>query len=551
MSISILRIYLFNMRINIIIIFCTIISQFSLGQKIIPPRESSIDILYNKKVKQKRFNGINYELVTGRNKINNTLFKGLSINNQFINITDSYFFYEVIKREGVKLSYNNYLLNNEIELYKCKTVITDTLLSSIQFSNFTTNSWFSLFRNEFNHDVIFYDITFNSYKDTLIKSNFPIYSSLKIAHNLFNKMFFLGEVESNGIFIADNTFNGYFSINYTNLQSLRIDDNEFKDKRLEITDCKFEKEVFISNKNLNELRLLGNTFKGRILIGDYNHFSNIVLDSTGNKKVLIFSNCYIDASLSVNFVYTNEVDIFFKNCTFGKSFSLNHKTSNLHFENCNFESNIKLSFTIGTDSQFLILKGVDVNKIDFDYVENISLKFHELSNYYEKEQIYQDLLDKFKNEHKNQSYRRLLWEYNEMKIKESPDYVEKVFTKISRWWWWYGLSRFNGINKSLLVFFGCYIFNFIFKRQMLNAYEIQHLEYYVCKMEHSILKKLCGYLLKNGVLTFFFTIFVMFSIRVDSSKLHFKQLLFTLAYFIQYILGIGILLFVVNYLLTS
>ncbi len=463
------------------------------------------------------------------------------IKKQIINVAQTNNLEGIIKKEGIKDGYYTRLSKNLV-LDSCVILGKRDVDNIFSLSMFNTDRSIVLFHSKFSNQLVLNSI--NSRDKSLDKIDRGLY----IIYCSFDKVVDVSYLKNLDLQIENNTFSESLFIQSVECNRVSLFGNKHTPKSdISLYNCAV-KETFVLNDNMNiESFHFGDCkFSGLIDIGNY-AISSVRFKDNRNKHIR-FKNCFIDAKTVIGFGDSTHVN--FEDCVFGENFSLNKLSCNLHIKNCKFESNVRLAFNRGVNTPYAItLSDVDINKIDLNYEWFVNLQFDEFADYYQKEQIYQDLLEKFQREHRNQPYRRLLFEYNEMKFKECPDLVELWFTKISGYWWTYGLNRYKGITNSIALFCFFWGINFAFAKYMSTTYEIPHLRFYKWQRWHSKWTMTLG-VFRHLIVSLFYTAFVMFSIRVDSSKLHFDNLLFTWVYFGQYISGIGILLFIVNYLLT-
>ncbi len=219
----------------------------------------------------------------------------------------------------------------------------------------------------------------------------------------------------------------------------------------------------------------------------------------------------------------------------------NLKVDTIIFRNC---TNIPYPLFLSVDSSkkyvHIQLINSNVNNIRFDYTDKFRLYFDMFVSEETKNNTYQSLLAKYKNEGKPQNLEKIDVEYKRYQYKRN--WLMWPIWLLDYIWWRYGYSKWLVIVWTLVflaIFFRYNYKNWEGMRKMYSVFDKDDLSLLgQGKNEHRLRKKIVYVLL--------FTSFIFFSLRVDFDKLKYANNKFLVSFFIQYIVGLICLFFLAN-----
>jgi len=280
---------------------------------------------------------------------------------------------------------------------------------------------------------------------------------------------------------------------------------------------------------------------------DYLSYSKDILSGTGKdrKKTLhvFFDRCDINAELSGS-KYSRRSNYSFYNCAFGEEAGIQALLfDTLIIAGC-YKIMAPLYLAIPDSSDvYISIVNSDLKNINFDYQKNVHLLVDIGSTANEDliSHTYISLLEKFKSEGKLKSYENLDVEYKQWKYKRKGVFGY-IANAIDRYWWYYGYRKGYIIfwTIAFMIFFT--VMNFILWNKFTEVYEAhgKYNESYFEKLNYR------NILLKKLLLVFLTTSFVFLSFHIELSRLNFRKSLMLIYFFVQYILGLVCLFFILN-----
>jgi len=277
--------------------------------------------------------------------------------------------------------------------------------------------------------------------------------------------------------------------------------------------------AFFQNDTINSfIGLLTDGDKGRENYRDWYKHENI----------FTFSDCHINAS----FVFFDRIPnstFIFNNCTFGSNVYLaDMAVDKLVIRNCQiFPEQIAIGFREKNSEVKLALVNSNLENIRFDFAPNVKLVFDSIDSKDAIANSYKNLLEKFEHEGKERSYKLVDLQYRSYKDSYICHFLNSI-------WWYHGYRPelvFIWTAVLLIIFF---FFNLKYSTQMIETYPLMNISGH---------KKLRFY-----SLVFLYTFFIFFSLRVDLTKLKFKQLRFVYAFLSQYLIGLWCMIFILRFI---
>ena len=247
-----------------------------------------------------------------------------------------------------------------------------------------------------------------------------------------------------------------------------------------------------------------------------------------------FKNCYINTSFIFFEPIPNSIFIF-DNCTFGTESDLTDLAlDKLVLKNCHyFPDNFSINFREKSKRVEIGFINVKLDKINIDFASNMKLVFDSDESDDVIANSYFNLLEKFRKEGKDRSFKNV-----DLQYRASKSGLINFLMKI---WWHYGYNPalvFIWTAGFLLVFFAL---NFLCWGQILQVYNpFEDLKNEKESQSQKIkIKKVIVY-----------TLFVFFAISADLKKIKFTNLIFILYILFQHVAGILCTLFIIKYVLN-
>lgn len=258
---------------------------------------------------------------------------------------------------------------------------------------------------------------------------------------------------------------------------------------------------------------------------------------------LTFSNCYINADLR----FADNADtatVIFKNCHFGPNASLDIRVDTVSFIDCQqLPATLNLQLKANNDKCWIGLNNTSISDVNFVYASHHRLLFDSTADIDTYASTYENLLAKFRSENKKESYRRLDIEYKNYKASRG-DVWNRLFNWLDREWWNYGYSkgRVIGWTLALLGFF--FVLNTCLWKPMQKVYPILQDQDFIDRQQKPLL-----YHIQQHIRILLYTVYIFFSIKIDLQRLKITTVPILLYFFLQFLVGLWCLFFIVNALL--
>jgi len=313
-----------------------------------------------------------------------------------------------------------------------------------------------------------------------------------------------------------------------------------KNRKINIDAAYFHKLRFQNNS----FGTLSYFFTNDSLRGEF-----IFADTKGLKQ----SNNYLlidieDTYLNNNFMITpvsEKQTVIFNNCVFGDDVRrVQIKADTVRFMNCDFPyNNITLEILPANHKVYFELYRTDISNIRFTFPENMELFFIRDTAYEIQKTVFEKLLSKFKAEGKDVSYKNLDVQYICWKASHRS-WVTKAVTYINQIWWNFGYSKQRVFGWTLF-------FLFIFSLFNLRKWDAIHQTYPVNAIAAGFIPKAASFKnkFKNVLLVILYTCLVFFSLKIDLKNLNTVKLRYTIAFFIEYMIGLTCLIFITGAIL--
>ncbi|WP_162915772.1 hypothetical protein [Paraflavitalea soli] len=258
---------------------------------------------------------------------------------------------------------------------------------------------------------------------------------------------------------------------------------------------------------------------------------------------LTFSNCYINADVR----FTDNADtatVIFKNCHFGPNASLDIRADTVSFIDCQqLPATLNMQLKANNKKCWIGLNNTNIIDVNFVYASHHRLLFDSTADIDIYASTYENLLAKFRSENKKESYRRLDIEYKNYKASRGD-----VWNRISNWlnreWWNYGYSKGRVIGWTFALLGIFFVLNIRLWQPMQNMYPISQDHSFIDRKEKPFL-----YHIQQYIRILLYTVYIFFSIKIDLQKLKITTLPILLYFFLQFLVGLWCLFFIVNALL--
>jgi len=337
-------------------------------------------------------------------------------------------------------------------------------------------------------------------------------------------------------------------------------------KYLSYQDSLFNKEIIIQNSkaiiNFDSIRSINDTLNvsiknSTLIIDEFKvnvKYANISFENdtitrncfiknwgrSDTKMEIVFSNCYFDCFMSVG-NGTKNISVTFNDCEFGpRAFMLKMNVGLISFRNCRRSATpLYLSFDEKSISK-IDFRESNIDLINFPYTSHTKI----YREPYENEEdfgVYDALAAKYKREGKNNSYKNLMIEYNQVKYGYKP--FGSIINFLDKYWWNYGFNK-GRIVLWTLVFLTIFlvgnlsIWNTINKYYLLLPTSVQSY-YYSSQRKYNYKWDVFFRIL-------LFTFFIFFTFKLDIEKLSRHTTKFMTWVFIQYVIGLICLFFLFN-----
>ena len=258
---------------------------------------------------------------------------------------------------------------------------------------------------------------------------------------------------------------------------------------------------------------------------------------------LTFSNCYINAAVR----FADNADtatVIFKNCHFGPNASLDIRADTVSFIDCQqLPATLNLQLKANNDICWIGIINTNIIDVNFVYAFDHRLLFDSTADIDTYASTYENLLAKFRSENKKESYRRLDIEYNNYKASRG-DVWNRIFNWLDREWWNYGYSKGRVIGWTFALLGIFFVLNIRLWQPMQNVYPISQDRDFIDRQKMPFL-----YHLQQYIRILLYTAYIFFSIKIDLQKLKITAFPILLYFFLQFLVGLWCLFFIVNALL--
>ncbi|HEY9001264.1 MAG TPA: hypothetical protein VIM89_07915 [Mucilaginibacter sp.] len=317
-----------------------------------------------------------------------------------------------------------------------------------------------------------------------------------------------------------------------------------KYNKVEVSGNVFRKDtarIDVMNSSIQNLFFEGNNAKVlnayfmEDTLGMANFSANYIADVNVNHKIneVNFFHCQLNNWLMTDITkLPGSRSIRFNQCSFGKeSGLLGISADTIEFKSCvHIEHGMFLQGIDKEEPTILKFYNTDLTNIEFDYDSRYKLyesPYPELNR-----SIYEQLLVKFQNEKKLNSYERVDKEYFQSRHSW-------FVNELSFIWWDYSYNKWRIIIWTIFFLLLFTLWNYGNWEKLILIYPI--------KKSADISASASEY--EKIIKIFVYTSFIFFSIKVDFEKLSFKSTKWLVYFFLQYIIGLICLFFIANAIL--
>lgn len=316
--------------------------------------------------------------------------------------------------------------------------------------------------------------------------------------------------------------------------------------RVDIQDWTLE-HMELWDNHYKELRMMcsRDTIRGSLVI--YNMLPVGMFrngSDTCDQFEIEFEDCYIDGAIQI-LKNGRSSQIAFEHCTFGPNTRyLSLMADDVTFENCsNPPAAASLQLYPNNDTCWLQLQHSNLGDASFIYGPGIHLAFDNHAPSDEYMSNYEMLLAKFRNEGKKESYQRLDIEYRQYKAAQGSG-LDRIGDWLQARWWNYGYSRLRVVLWTLVLLWTFWMLNVVWWKGLQEVYPIPQEYPFIDRGTQP-----GRYQLQEALRIFLYTVYVFFSIKIDLSRLKMTNTWLLAYFFIQYLVGLWCLFFIVNALL--
>jgi hypothetical protein len=258
--------------------------------------------------------------------------------------------------------------------------------------------------------------------------------------------------------------------------------------------------------------------------------------------------------------FSDEVSFAFFECDIRNYFNIGVKCSRIDFQECVFSRGADLSSLLCDTLRlykctfnspvlfpfdehkpiYLNLVYTNPTNLIFNYSTNIHLCFAGDSPDVISA-TYENLISKFKSENKMASCKNVDLEYRKY-LSTTKGFIGKINYFINTIWWNFGYNNEYIIYWTVFLLTLFFIINTIKWDQMQSIYSLIPNDELYRRDEESAWR----YKIRKLLAVFLYTSYIFFSLRIDFDKLKYQKVKYTAWFFIQYIIGLMCLLFIVN-----
>lgn len=358
--------------------------------------------------------------------------------------------------------------------------------------------------------------------------------------------FYLSSITSNVVNISTSVFRteAIFS-------SVWAKDFLFIDSTLFYNDVLFH-NVHIQKWAIpSNLTISNSSFHDNIVF-DYGEYQDGISFTNNSMKALSLSNIIlrgniefersvIKSKIKISSVILDSANIYFINTILPDTIVIDDIRGNgeIYFNEANFTDTSHYNSRTGSyfKKHLLIMKADEISKIHIDY-RYFKLGFQDSKTKgkilnYEKEVIYEKMLENFKRNGQPESYKLLDIEYQEFKIKF------RLVRWVLKWWWNYGYNKELVFRNTLILLFIFWSINLCFLPYLvLNVYAVQNIPVYIV-----------GKFWRRLWFSFIYTLLIFFSLNIKYDNLKFKERIGSMYILILHIVGLICLGYIANYVI--
>ena len=188
------------------------------------------------------------------------------------------------------------------------------------------------------------------------------------------------------------------------------------------------------------------------------------------------------------------------------------------------------------------IRQTDLSNLQIDWTDRTRLTFSIEQTTDEISATYQALLDKFKKEVREESYKYLDIQYQDYRLRRRG-IIGIAWSNLNEWWWNYGYDK-NLILRHTLELLGLFfIINQLLGKKLYSFYPIIRFD------PGNRWARPYRFYTRYLIRVFLLTLLIFFSIRVDFNRIDSSRTRMLLYFFVQYFLGLLCLFFLFNALL--
>lgn len=460
----------------------------------------------------------------------------------------------------------HYFMKDTIHYYKSINYSNDTLMSwNYKFNILDFNDTAKFSNAIFQGRAIFTDAQFKEF------ANFQLAKFYGDAH--FNYSRFSKGANFWGTFHGAANFQGSYFKSYTVFldfgsaayfgSSTFLDNSDFSEARF-LGKADFEKSHFNSISNFSSAIFFRAVFFKNTQFDSIADFGESHFDDNACFKEAIFNdNTNFQSSIFFSIAdfrethFNSVVDFgraqfdsttYFLKAQFPETAIFDNAilpdTLNFsHIKNIGKEIDLTLAKTKSkNDTCNIYLFSSDISKIKIDY-NKFKLYFDEQDSLSvdQKASVYNSLLEKFKKDGFNDSYKNLDIEFRNFKA-ENGNWIEKIFNSINEWWWNYGYDRWWIFPKIIYFVFLFSIPIFVFFNDLRKVYEIEFVENYFKKTNRRLSSQIFA--------SFSYCCILFFGLKINIDKI--KKLNGWMIYiFMVYLIGLICLGYLFNFIISK
>jgi hypothetical protein len=273
------------------------------------------------------------------------------------------------------------------------------------------------------------------------------------------------------------------------------------------------------------------------------YFENCFSDSlkynlTKYAHNIFFNNCYINNISFPNDQRSPGTEIYFINCKFGKDFILsNLKIDFLGINGCrNITQILDINFSNDSIPALINIENTDVTNLQINWSDNVFLYFKNNENIDIIDNTFENLLDKYQHEGRLISRQKVDIMYRFYSTYRFWYYIEKIG-------WYFGYKKYLVFFWALGFLFLFSWFNYLKWPEMQKIYSLLPYEKTFYQNKKTLMMRILSAIL--------YTSFIYFSVSIKLDRLKLVRNRYIVAFFIQYLIGLGFLFLIVNAVLKA